>query len=140
MLGERMLSPEVKKVFDAYPKAYRAGMLALRQLIFNVASSIDDVGEIEETLKWGEWSYLTTVSKSGSTIRIDWKPSNPNVYAVYFRCQTNLVEQFRKDFPDQFHFEGNRALMFAVDAPIPVAPLSKCIATGLTYHRDKRNA
>lgn len=132
------LSPEVKKVFDAYPKARRRGMIELRELVFDIAHSISVVGELEETLKWGEPAYLTTASKSGTTIRIDWKPKNPDVYAVYFSCQTNLIERFRDEYPSEFQFEGNRAIMFAVDKPLPVGPLSKCLAAALTYHLDKR--
>lgn len=139
-MSKNPTSKEVQKVFDAYPKPHRKKMLALRSLLFDVAKSIGDVGEIEETLKWGEPSYLTSASKSGTTIRIDWKSKNPNYYAMYFNCQTNLVERFRKDYPDDFEFEGDRGIMFPVDQPIPVASLSKCVAAALTYHRDKRKS
>jgi hypothetical protein len=62
----------------------------LRELIFDVAASTDGVGEIEETLRWGEPAYLTSQSKSGTTIRIGWKSSRPAEYAVFFHCQTDL--------------------------------------------------
>ena len=133
------LNPEVKKVFDRYPKPQREGLLAIRELIFEVARSIDAVGELQETLKWGEPSYLTAASKTGTTIRIDWKQQNPNFYAMYFNCQTDLLDRFRKDCPGDFEFDGNRAIRFSTNSPIPVDPLSKCIAAALTYHRDKRN-
>ena len=45
--------------------------MKLRQLIFDVAAKTKDVGQLEETLKWGEPAYLTSESKSGSLIRID---------------------------------------------------------------------
>ena len=64
-------NPEVATVFETYPKEIRAKLLLLRRLIFNVASETDGVGELEETLKWGQPSYLTTQTKSGSLIRID---------------------------------------------------------------------
>ena len=128
---------DVQKVFDAYPEHHRKEMFVVRDLIFEVANSIEGVGEIEETLKWGEPSYLTSESKTGTTIRIDWKSKTPGYYAMYFNCQTNLVERFRNDFADDFEFEGDRAILFPVDRPIPVGPLSKCIAAALTYHRDK---
>ena len=59
---------EVTAVFNSYPQKVKAKLLFLRQLIFDTAESIEGVGEIEETLKWGEPSYLTPISKSGSTI------------------------------------------------------------------------
>ena len=68
-------SPRVAQVFDSYPPALRTRLLALRALIFEVAASTPGVGELEETLKWGEPAYLTTQSKSGSTVRIAWQPT-----------------------------------------------------------------
>ena len=35
----------------------------LRQLIFETAAATEVVGELEETLKWGEPSYLTPKTK-----------------------------------------------------------------------------
>jgi hypothetical protein len=59
--------PAVDGVFDAYPKPVKAKLLALRRLILDTAKATQGVGELEETLKWGQPSYLTTESKSGST-------------------------------------------------------------------------
>ena len=128
---------DVKKVFDSYPANHRASMLAIRELIFDVAASIECVCELEETLKWGEPSYLTTESKSGTTIRIDWKPKNPEAYGVYVNCQTDLVDRFRSEFSDTLQFDGNRAILIPVEEPLPIEQLAKCIAAALTYHRDK---
>lgn len=139
-MANQKLSPDVKKVFDAYPKVHRKAMLAIRELIYEVAGSIEDVGELEETLKWGEPAYLTAESKTGTTIRIDWKRKNPDVYGIYFNCQTSLLERFRNDYPDEFQFDRNRAIMLPVDEPLPIGPLSKCFAVALTYHRDKHRS
>jgi hypothetical protein len=128
----------VAKVFDAYPANFRRKLLALREKIFRVADSIDGVGQLEETLKWGEPAYVTVETKSGSTIRIHWKKSNPTQYAMYFICTTGLVETFRTLFPDDFKYEGNRAILFAEKDEIPDDALTFCIGTALTYQRDKR--
>ena len=69
--------------------------LALRKLIFDTAAQTEGVGELEETLKWGQPSYLTPETKSGSTIRIDGSGGDGRC-AVYFICHTNLVESFRE--------------------------------------------
>lgn len=108
-------------------------LLTLRELVLRTAASIDGVGEIEETLKWGEPAYVTK-NKSGSTVRVDWKKQDPDHYAMYFHCQTNLVETFRTLFPHDFKFEGNRALIFSLRDKVPVDALSICIAASLTYH------
>ena len=70
-LGYKRQSPKaVAKVFENYPKAVRSKLLFLRQLIFETAERTQGVGELEETLKWNQPSYLTPETKSGSTIRI----------------------------------------------------------------------
>ena len=33
-------------------------------------------------------------------------------YAVYFHCQTDLVETFRELYPTEFSFGGNRSILF----------------------------
>src|SRR3954470_17887823 len=101
---------EVDAAFGAYPKPVKAKLLALRRLIFDTAKATKGVGALEETLKWGQPSYLTPESKSGSTIRIDQVKSSPGQYAVYFHCQTDLVETFRELYPE-LSFSGNRAVL-----------------------------
>ena len=79
-VSEKIENAEVASVFNSYPQKIRTKLLILRQLILDTAASIEVVGEIEETLKWGEPSYLTPKTKSGSTIRIAWKESQEEQY------------------------------------------------------------
>jgi Domain of unknown function (DU1801) len=125
----------VAQAFEAYPPNMRRKLLALRELILKTAATTEGVGAIEETLKWGEPAYLTSQTGSGSTVRIDWKDSKPNEYAMYFNCQTRLVETFKTLFPGEFKFEGNRAILFNESEPIPKDALAFCISAALTYHR-----
>ena len=114
-------------------------MLVLRELIFATAAQTKGVGELEETLKWGEPAYVTSQSKSGSTIRINRKKLSGTQYAIYFNCQTTLVETFKTLFPNEFVFEGNRAIVFDVADKIPADALRYCIAAALTYHQKNRS-
>lgn len=134
---KRFQDPAVKKVFDAYPPSMRKKMLALRTLIFDVAAATEGVGKLQETLKWGEPAYVTAETKSGTTIRIDSKPANPTQYAIYFHCQTNLVETFRKKFAGQLQFDGNRAIILDEEEEAPLDKLAWCIEAALMYHRRK---
>ena len=111
-------------------------MLALRSLVFETAAEMPQVGALEETLKWGEPAYLTP-SRSGTTIRMDWKPRAPEVCALYFNCQTTLVETLRTLFSDAFSFEGNRAVLMPLSAALPEDAVKTYIAAALTYHRSK---
>src|SRR5262245_12835005 len=129
--------PEVAAHFDAYPRAVRRKMLALRELVFATAARIPGVGELQETLKWGEPAYVTAQTRSGSTVRMDWKRKSPDLYAMYFHCQTGLVESFRRMFPDDFTFAGNRALVFKLSDKLPADALAICIEASLTYHARK---
>lgn len=62
------MSIEVRRRFDDYPQSVRPVMLRLRDLIYEVARATEGVGDLTETLKWGEPAYLTEKSKSGTTI------------------------------------------------------------------------
>ena len=124
----------VAEVFAGYPPAMRKRLLTLRELIFESATTTS-VGRLEETLKWGEPAYVTAQSKSGSTIRIAGKKNSATHYAIYFNCQTTLVETFKTLFPGEFTFEGNRAIVFDVADTVPAETLAFCIAAALTYHR-----
>ena len=128
----------VESIFSAYPEHVLSHLLYLRRLIFETASATEGVGELEETLKWGEPSYVTSKSKSGSTIRIDWKAREPDKYAMYFICHTNLVTTFREMYSDQLSFEGNRSIVFTLGEEIPEDALTHCISMALTYHLDKK--
>ena len=129
----------VDAVFDAYPKSVKAKLIAMRKLIFDTAKTTKGVGALEEALKWGQPSYLTPESKSGSTIRIDQVKSSPGRYAVYFHCQTDLVETFRELYP-KLSFSGNRAILLDAADKVPEAELRHCVALALTYHLRKRKA
>jgi len=131
------MDPEVAAVFAAYPAAIRRRLLSLRRLILETAAQLDGVGPLEEALRWGEPAYLTSASKSGSTIRIDWKASAPSQYAMYFHCRTNLVPTFRRMFARKLRFEGSRAIVFAAGERVPAKELRRCIALALTHHRAK---
>ncbi len=136
MKEDEFKNPEVATIFATYPEKFRNKLLILRQLIFDTALKTEGVGVLEETLKWGEPSYL---AKKGSTIRIDWKPKTPNQYAIYFKCTSLLVPTFKKLYPNEFTFEGNRAIVFNLDDKIPVIKLRHCIEMALTYHTIKNS-
>ena len=128
------INPEVQQVFDNYPATVKEKIQHLRSLILEAASEIDHITKLEETLKWGEPSYLV---KKGSTIRIDWKEAKPEQYAMYFKCTSKLVPPFKALYEDVFTFEGNRAIVFQLDEQVPKKELKNCISAGLTYHKVK---
>lgn len=124
---------KVKDVFASYPESIQHKLLYLRDIIFEVAAELD-VKDMQETLKWGEPSYMC---KKGSTIRISQRRSNAQQYAIYFNCKTSLIDTFKEIYGDQFKYEGKRAIWFDEQDEIPIQPLKSCISAALTYHSRK---
>jgi hypothetical protein len=129
--------PAVLAVFEAYSPDVRAPLLELRGLILETAAATPGVGPLTEALRWGQPSYLTQASKSGTTIRIDAVKARPGVYALYVNCKTSLLESYRHLYPNAFGFEGNRALYLDAGRPPPQDAVRHCIALALSYHRSK---
>ena len=130
-------SSDIGGVFAGYPPAVRRKLEKLRRLILDTARATDGVGPLQETLKWGQPSYLPAESGSGTTVRIDRVKDEPGRYAMYFHCQTNLVSTFRQMYPTELRYGGNRSILFEQDETVDEAALKHCIALALTYHKRK---
>ncbi|WP_289024248.1 DUF1801 domain-containing protein [uncultured Salegentibacter sp.] len=126
--------PRVNEVFANYPDFVRDKLQHLRELVIETAEETEGVTVLEETLKWGEPSFVT---KNGSTLRMDWKEKTPDQYAMYFQCTSRLVNTFRLVFDDKFQFEGKRAIVFQLNEKIPELELKECIRASLIYHNVK---
>jgi hypothetical protein len=134
-MSQDAMPADVAAAFTAFAEGPRERLMAVRRLIFQVAGASEGVGPLTETLKWGEPAYLTQASKTGSTIRLGVKRGKGGRCAVYFNCKTSLVGTFRTLFGDDLDFEGDRAVLFDADGPVPEAPLAVCLGMALTYHR-----
>lgn len=73
-----MPSSLIDKKISTYPAQAVTALKKVREHILLAAKECDL--DVEETLKWGEPSY---VCKGGSTVRFDWKAKYPEQYAVY---------------------------------------------------------
>ncbi len=138
MYGQGIDNSDVQYVFDQYAEKTRQKLMKVRQLILDVASNTEGVGIIEETLKWGQISYLTLKSKSGTTIRIDEYQPDTQQIAVFVHCQTSLVETFQHMYPDYFRYEGNRAIIWDELGDEQADILKHFIKLALTYHQRKK--
>ena len=81
----------VKERFDGYPGNVAVLLNKIRDLIFSVAAQ-EGIKLLEETLKWGQPSYIAT---TGSTIRFDYKEKDPRRVLLYFNCKTTLIDTFK---------------------------------------------
>ncbi|WP_248722775.1 DUF1801 domain-containing protein [Seonamhaeicola sp. ML3] len=127
-------NPKVEHIFENYPNSVKTQMLFLRDLILETANEMEEITQLEETLKWGEPSYI---AKHGSTLRIHWSSKSPNQYAMYFQCTSRLVTTFRLVFRDTFSFDGKRAIVFKLGDSINEEALKQCIKATLNYHKVK---
>ena len=125
----------VAAVLDGYPAAVRERLLRLREVIIETAAVTAGVGALQETLKWGQVSYLTPESGSGTTVRIDVDKASGQP-AIYVNCQTNLVDGYREVYPEAFAYQGTRAVVIG-EKPDEAA-LRHVIAQALTYHARKK--
>ena len=132
------MSPDVEDAFAKLDSELRERLLEMRSLIFEMAADCD-VGELTETLKWGEPAYLTDFSQAGATIRLGRHKGHPECAAMFVNCQTTLVDEFRSLFDDELQFEGSRAVLISLTGKLPEA-LGSCVRLALSYHRRKREA
>ncbi len=132
---ELITHSEFTEKINSYPDPAREKLLKLRKLVIETAEEIKDLDVLEETIKWGEPSFVT---KNGSTLRMDWKEKTPSQYALYFQCTSRLVDTFRMVFHQSFQYEGNRAIVFGMNQKLPIEKLKKCIKATLRYHQVKQ--
>ena len=120
-----------------YSMAAQKFLRQLRRLVLETAKETDGVGSITEALRWGQFSFLTLETGSGSTIRIDGRRNDEDVAVMYFHCQSGLIDHFKELYAGQLKFEGKRAIIFDVHASLPEAAIRHCISLALTHHLRK---
>ena len=129
----KQMDASVKQKFTTYPVEVSVVLKQIRKLILDVAEQ-EGITELEETLKWGEPSYI---SKSGSTIRFDYKEKAPQQFCIYFNCKTKLIDTFKELYGDTFAYQSNRALVFERDQTVLSTELAHCLSLALRYKKIK---
>ncbi|EUJ27446.1 hypothetical protein MFLO_13343 [Listeria floridensis FSL S10-1187] len=108
-------------------------MLELRNLIYETSIEIGSSEPLTESLKWGQPTYSTLASKSGTPIRID--RFEDDQVAIFVHCQTSLIEDYREILGDTLTFSKNRAVVLNPAQPLPKKELKLFIGDALTYHQ-----
>ena len=122
---------DVDRVIRRYEPATRAGVLALRDLIYLGSANLPQIGTLQEALRWGQPAYLTS-KRAGSTLRLG--PHRDAAFAIFAHCQSTIISSYAQAFPGWDRIDGNRAILF--DSPDQIEPerLSHLIRHALTYH------
>ncbi|WP_420332386.1 DUF1801 domain-containing protein [Roseibium sp.] len=124
------------EIYGHYAPPVRQRLLQLRRLILETARKNAAVGDLQETLKWGQPSFMTVKPKTGTTIRIDKDKSEVSDVVLFVHCQTSLVSEWRVLYP-HLCFGGNRSVHFRADEPLPEAEISQMVSMALRYHLYK---
>lgn len=106
--------------------------MEIRNWIYELSEKDPRIGEIDECLKWGEPSFLTPKTISGSTVRI--AKVNEVEFALYFNCKTTIAKEIAVEFPD-WNCDGRRAVYFSVSKKLSKAKLTTCLKKALLYHK-----
>jgi hypothetical protein len=127
---------EIRSVFDKCLPHTKQALLTIREWIFEIAKSSDEIGQIEECLKWGEPSYVTHSPQSGTPLRLSHLKSNPAAYGLFVHCQTTIIEDFRVIYPD-LNYDKNRGVLFDSYEPLQTDVVKPFIYLALSYHSRK---
>lgn len=128
----KISDPDLRAAYDAFPQSQRAMALGLRDLILAVATETPEAGKVVEALKWGQPSFLTPETKSGTTLRIGMTKAGE--VGLFAHCATTVISDYAATFPDADRIDGNRGVLFASQAEIVPDRLRLLIRHGLTYH------
>ena len=129
-------NPAIQQAYSSFPESQQKYLMALRALVLDVAEALELPGGIEEAMKWGQPSYLPVKPRIGTTVRIG-SFDEQNV-ALYFNCQTMLVETFRALFGDSLSYSKNRAVLLNTSISLPDQEIRLCVKMALRYHLDKK--
>ena len=108
-----------------------------RALFHDIARE-NDVGPLDESLKWGQPSWRPVRPRTGSTIRMGWTDSQPDQLALFVDCKTDLAARMRDIYPDLPRNDGRREIGLSLKAPLPEQALAHLAEMTFTYHRAKR--
>ncbi|MEK9844486.1 DUF1801 domain-containing protein [Thalassospira sp.] len=136
-MGIDQKSPAITAKIAHFPDPARDKISRIRDMIHDLAAGLDGVGMIEESLKWGEPAWRP-ISGSGTTIRADWKEKTPDQVMIFLDCKTDLIDRARSLLHPELTCSGNRAVIFALDQPLPENAIRTLLGWALTYHLDRK--
>ncbi len=117
-----------------WPIPARARFHTLRALILKSAQEAN-VGDIDESLKWGQPAWRPKRPRQGSTLRLSWRDKSPQSLAFYVDCKTTLSATMREVYPLEFEYETNRALRLEIGGPLPLQAIDHLVRLTFTYHK-----
>jgi hypothetical protein len=130
-------TPDIEAALHACSDVPRAGLVALRELIFARAAELPTIGRVVEALRWGQPAYLTPDTGAGCSLRIGMAPGGD--FALFVHCKTGLIQSFVEGPGAGMRVQGTRAVLFRTADDIAAQAISMLIGQALTYHLAKRS-
>lgn len=132
------LLPDIAAAFDVWPEPVQQVLLDIRARLYHLAAKDDRIGPLQECLKWGQPSWLTHKSKSGTTIRLGYDDATPNRAWIYVHCGTSLISDYKDRFGDQLQYKGKRAVALPLQDMPEGHLLDAALSMALLYHVNKK--
>lgn len=127
------MSTPPELVLKTYSPPLRARLISVRTLILQCANQNSAIGEIEESLKWGQLSFATRAPKSGTPLRLGGN-DDQQTYSLYVPCSTSLIAEFQEIHPEMFSYHGTREIRLGLDKDLPKPELTLFITAALSYY------
>ncbi len=127
----KFADPNVEITFYEFPEPRRELLFDLRDTIYRVSEADKRIGDLSEELRWGDPSYITAQTNSGSTVRLGL--FGKTKVALFFHCKTSLVEDFKQKYSNELEYSKNRAIVIDPLSVPPTEILENCIHASLTY-------
>ena len=131
MVAEFQLAA-VKTFYNSQPEWCRVPLLMLREWIFDAGRDNPTIGAISEEMAWGQPSYVTQETKTGTPLRLG-KFDNENI-GVYFQHHTRLAACYHAAYGDVVRVHDRGVMVLVPDIMAIETTIRHCITLGLTYH------
>ena len=135
-IQKKYASKLFNSIVDHYTVELKDKFLYLKSLIYEQAALNPKIGEIEESLKWGQLSYVSK-NRSGTPIRLGIERKMPGYFGLYVNCSTTVINDAKHIYGDKFQYDGNRGLMFKSDDQLPEKEIRHIIDIILCHHINK---
>lgn len=125
------------EVFDNYSKGIKKSLLEVREIVLKTAAQNKEIGELDEVLRWGQPTFLTRKTKSGTMIRIDQIKNEDHKIGIFFHCQSRVIEMIKLKYGDKLDYDGNRGVLFDTSKRLPKRVIKDCAFLALRYNLIK---
>ena len=123
--------PDVAAAFADLPDDHLESLLTLRSLILDVAEKVG-AAPVNETLKWGQPNYLSARPRESTATRLG-STKDLEYFGLFFHCESTVIPEFEGLFPNDFRYDGTRAILFRPGDDLQTEKLRLCIAHALRY-------